>query len=87
MAETTIGAVSVSPASVRTPLTLPSSTRISVTFVRSRTSPPSRASESARCAVRAPMPPRSFFICMVSPSGTPRPKASAAALPGVAGPR
>ena len=33
------------------------------------------------------MPPRSFFICMVSPSGTPSPKASAAALPGVAGPR
>ena len=28
------------------------------------------------------MPPRSFFICMVSPSGTPSPNASAAALPG-----
>ncbi len=30
MPETTIGAVSVSPASVRTPLTRPSATRISV---------------------------------------------------------
>jgi hypothetical protein len=60
---------------------------MSVTLVRSRTSPPSRSSISARCVVSAPMPPRSFFICMVSPSGTPSPNASAAALPGVAGPR
>ncbi len=34
-----------------------------------------------------PMPPRSFFICTVLSSGTPSPNASAAALPGVAGPR
>ena len=87
MPETTIGAVRVSPASVRTPLTRPSATRISVTLVRNRTSPPWLSSSSHRCEVSAPMPPRSFFICMVSPSGTPSPKASAAALPGVAGPR
>ncbi len=86
-AEMTIGAVTVSPASVRTPPTFPSPTTISVTLVRSRTSPPSRSSTSTRCEVSAPIPPRSFFICMVAPSGTPSPKASAAALPGVAGPR
>ena len=40
-----------------------------------------------RCAVSAPMPPRSFLTSSAFSSGTANPYASAAAVPGVAGPR
>lgn len=79
------------PAAVRTPRTRADdrllSTTISVTLERNRTSPPVRSSNCDRWVVSAPMPPRNFFHRTKSPSGTPNPKASAAALPGVAGPR
>ena len=83
----TIGAVIVVPSSRRTPLTRPSTTRISSTLLRSRNSPPFEVNISHRCDVSAPMPPRNFLTSSAFSSGTANPYANAAAVPGVAGPR
>ena len=85
--ETTTGALTVEPSSVRTPVTRPSVTRISSTLVRRRSSPPAAVNICSRWSVTAPMPPWNFLIRVAFSSGTASPNANAAALPGVAGPR